>query len=226
MRHSSIRLPAVMVLLAGLLAGCATPPSTQIQQPMTARPAPRPVVTENNGAIYQPRQGLALFEDRRARNVGDTLTVNLVESMSATRSTETGKSRSASASIAVTQPTVLGWRVPLPGTSWDPSASSSLEVKDDDTNSNTIKGSVTVTVVDVLDNGNLMVAGEKQITVNNDTEYIRLAGVVNPMHITAKNTVDSTQVADVQIESKNSMGLDKSQLTSMLARFFLTVLPF
>jgi len=81
-------------------------------------------------------------------------------------------------------------------------------------------------VVEVLENGNLVVAGEKQVSINADTEYIRLAGVVNPAQLTRANVIDSTQLADVQIESKNSQRLDTAQLGSMMARFFLTVLPF
>ena len=111
-------------------------------------------------------------------------------------------------------------------TSWDPSASSKQEFKDNETNSNSVSGSITVTVVEVLANGHLVVAGEKQVAINNDTEYIRLAGVVNPNQITLNNTVNSNQLANVQIESKNSQSLDPSQAGGMLARFFLTILPF
>jgi flagellar L-ring protein FlgH len=209
------------------LAGCATVPSTSIQQPLTARPQPVAAAAENNGAIFQPRQGVAFFEDRRARRIGDTLTVNLVERTSATRGSETTEDRSASADMNIPVPKVLGRKLPLIGdTTWGPEASSSQSFKDKDTNTNNITGSISVTVVDVLENGNLRVTGEKQIAVNNDTDYIRIAGVVNPTNITASNTVSSTQLADVQIESKNSQGIDYAQMTSMLARFFLTVLPF
>lgn len=217
----------LIVAACGWLAGCATVPSTSIQQPLTARPQPVVPVAENNGSIFQPRLGVAFFEDRRARRIGDTLTVNLVEKTSATRGSETTEDRSASADLNVPVPTILGKKPPIIGaTTWGPAASSAQSFKDKDTNTNNITGSVTVTVVDVLENGNLRVTGEKQIAVNNDTDYIRIAGVVNPINITASNTVSSTQLADVQIESKNSQGIDYAQMTSMLARFFLTILPF
>jgi len=80
--------------------------------------------------------------------------------------------------------------------------------------------------VDELDNGNLAVAGEKQVGLDNDTQYIRLAGVVNPRDIGQNGTIDSTKLADVKFESKGATGLDRSNLTSMMARFFLTILPF
>ncbi|HRH79792.1 MAG TPA: flagellar basal body L-ring protein FlgH [Thiobacillaceae bacterium] len=217
------------LLLIGSLAGCSVAPSTDIKQPLTAKPKPPVSATENNGAIFQPNKAVRLFEDRRARQVGDTLTVNLVENTSATRKSETTETREASADINVPTPTVLGRTPPgiLAGdTTWNPESDSTQTYKDNETNSNTFKGSITVTVTEVLDNGNLVVAGEKRIAINNDSEYLRLAGVVNPAYITSANTVNSTQLADVQLESKNSQGIDKSQLSSMLARFFLILMPF
>jgi flagellar L-ring protein precursor FlgH len=202
-------------------------PETAIKQPLAVRPQPVQAVADANGAIYQNATATFLFEDRRARRVGDTLTVNLVERTSASRRSETSESRAASADLSVPTPRVLGVSPNVIGsTAWSPSGALNHGFKDNDSNSNTISGTIAVTVVEVLANGNLVVAGEKQIAVNNDTDYIRLAGVVNPAHISASNTVNSTQLANVQIESKNSQGLERSQLTSMLARFFLTLLPF
>ncbi|NTV95914.1 MAG: flagellar basal body L-ring protein FlgH [Thiobacillus sp.] len=215
------------ILAPAVLAACASAPSTNIQQPLTARPQPVAPVAENNGAIFQANRGLALFEDRRARNIGDTLTVKLVEKTEAKRKSETKEDRSAKADLNVPVPTVLGKKPPIIGaTTWAPESSSNQNFKDDETNTNSVTGAITVTVVDVLANGNLLVSGEKQVAVNNDTEYVRLAGVVNPRDISREGTVNSTQVADAKIESKNSQSIDSAQLVSMLARFFLTVLPF
>lgn len=217
----------VIVLLGHLVAGCHTVPDTAIKQPLAMLPPPTAPEAQTPGAIYQNTSSAFLFEDRRARRVGDTLTVNLVERTSASRKTETTESRAASANVSVPTPKLFGVSPNAIGeTAWSPSGKAEQSFKDNDSNSNTISGTITVTVVEVLANGNLVVAGEKQIAVNNDTDYIRLAGIVNPAHITAANTVNSTQLANVQIESKTSQGLDRSQLTSMLARFFLTLLPF
>lgn len=219
-------LPLAVVLCL-LFSGCHTVPETAIEQPLAVRPQPVQTAADSNGAIYQPATASSLFEDRRARRVGDTLTVNLVERTSASRRSETTESRAASAEISVPTPKVLGVSPNIMGaTAWSPSGKTAQTYKDNATNSNNISGTIVVSVVEVLPNGNLVVAGEKQIAVNNDTDYIRLAGVVNPAQITASNTVNSTQLANVQIESKNSQGLERSQITSMLARFFLTLLPF
>lgn len=224
MRPSSLIPPLMLVPV--LLVGCATAPSSNIVQPMTARPQMPAPAAGNNGAIYQARQNMVLFEDHRARHVGDTLTVNLVEKTEAKRKSETKEDRSATASLSIPSPILNGHSVGKGSTTFAPSSDSAHEFTDDETNSHSVTGSITVTVIDVLDNGNLVVAGEKQVSVNHDTEYVRIAGVVNPRHITRAGTVNSTQLADARIESKNSQSLDKSQVTSMLARFFLTVLPF
>ncbi|TCJ15535.1 flagellar basal body L-ring protein FlgH [Parasulfuritortus cantonensis] len=215
-----------LLLVPALLAGCSTAPSTAIQQPLSARPPMPAQVPPSNGAIFQANRGLALFEDRRARNVGDTVTVKLVEKTEVKRKSETKEDRSATADISVPTPRVLGAKLPVGATTWSPDSSLNQHYKDDETNNNSVTGSITVTVIEVLPNGNLVVSGEKQVAVNNDTEYIRLAGVVNPRDITREGTVNSTQVADAKIESKNSQSIDPAQLTSMLARFFLTVLPY
>lgn len=221
-----------LIIAALALTGCATPPpSTAIAQPFSVRPQAMVTAPVNNGAIFQPtpgqaRPGISLFEDRKARYVGDTLTVNLVEKTEAKRKSETTDERKANASVNIPAPNVLGSTRGIGATAWEPSAATKQELKDNETNSNSFTGSITVTVVDVLANGHLVVAGEKQLAINSDTEYIRLAGVVNPSQISSSNSVNSTQLANAQFESKNTQSLDKAQVGSMLARFFLTILPF
>lgn len=220
-----------LIPLALLLAGCNTVPATAIKEPLSTRPAPVAVAPDNNGAIYQagpnqPRPGLALFEDRKARYVGDTLTVNLVERTEAKRKSETTDERKANAGVDIPRPSIMGNSLGIGATTVDAEAANKQEFKDNETNSNSVTGSITVTVTEVLANGHLVVAGEKQLSINNDTEYLRLAGVVNPAQISAANTINSTQLANVQIESKNRQGLDRAAIGSMAARFFLTILPF
>lgn len=227
-----------LVLLPLLAAGCNTDPSTSIQQPMTARPMPPMQNTQRNGAIYQA-DSRPLFEDRRARFVGDTLTVNIVEKTSSTKSTNESSDRSGSMDVSVPTPTILGLtpkKLPLTppgfnrGSNIDTSATADSSVtfgnKESNANSNTVTGTITVTVIEVLPNGNLVVSGEKQVAINQQTEFIRLSGVVNPINITSANAVSSTQLADVHVESKGKQSIDGVQLLSMLSRFFVTLLPF
>ena len=87
-------------------------------------------------------------------------------------------------------------------------------------------GSITVTVIEVLANGNLLVSGEKQVSIGAGTEYIRLSGIVNPYFISTANTISSTNVADARIEYKESGIISEAQVMGWLARFFMSVLPF
>lgn len=232
-----------MVFSVLVLAGCNTDPSTNVRQPMTIRPNPAPPAAQADGAIYHVATSRPLFEDRRARFVGDTLLVNLVEKTSANRKSDGSSSRTGSADVSIGTPTILGYkpsalsRINVPGINGTTStanldssfnASSSMKNANSsaDTNSNTFSGSITVTVIEVLPNGNLAVSGEKQLAINEGTEFVRLSGVVNPMNITSANTVSSTQLADARIESKEKQRMDTSQIISMLSRFFVALLPF
>lgn len=227
-----------------MLVGCNTDPSTAVHQPMTAKPTAPIAAASNNGSIYQAASNRPLFEDRRARFVGDTLIVNIVENSAATKSTTESSSRVGKNTATIATPTILGYTpkpgisIPVPGgannlgasgnfdTSLSANASLKFDNKDSDANSNKFTSTITVTVIEVLPNGNLLVSGEKQVAVNAETEFIRLSGVVNPINITAANAVNSTQLADAHVETKGKQSVDTAQIVSMLARFFVTILPF
>jgi flagellar L-ring protein precursor FlgH len=83
-----------------------------------------------------------------------------------------------------------------------------------------------VTVTEVLPNGNLIVAGEKQVAMNKGTEFIRFSGMVSPDTIQAGNMVSSNVIADARVEYRTNSRLDRAEVTSMLSRFFLSMLPF
>ena len=91
---------------------------------------------------------------------------------------------------------------------------------------NVFTGNIAVTVIEVLPNGNLLVSGEKQVSIGHGTEYIRLSGIVNPYFISTANTISSANVADARIEYKESGVISEAQVMGWLARFFLSFLPF
>ena len=213
------------VLAALSISACTTVPPTNVHQPMTARPAPRQETAAASGSIYQAGTSRTLFEDRRARYVGDTMTILITETTSASTKSNTSANRSTSISASI--PTISG----LPGKSLqglDLSASSanSLAGKGDAAANNVFTGSITVTVIEVLPNGNLQVSGEKQVSIGAGTEFIRLSGIVNPYFISTANTISSTNVADARIEYKESGVISEAQIMGWLARFFMSVLPF
>jgi flagellar L-ring protein precursor FlgH len=218
-----------LALLA--LAGCVVSPSTTIKTPLTARPADRDALAPHNGAIFQAGKfEHPLFEDRHPRNVGDILTINIVETISATQSAS--NSAANAGSINASTPTITGGasaqKLLNPFGITDSSAGS-LSNKSAYAGANTFTGTITVTVVDVLPNGNLIVGGEKQMAINQSNGYIRLSGVVDPTTITTTTTgytVQSTQVADAHIDYKDADGLDTSQIMTTLGRAFRSLLPF
>jgi flagellar L-ring protein precursor FlgH len=216
----------LFLLFASLLIGaCTTVPPTNVHQPMTARPAPRQENLAATGSIYQAGVSRTLFEDRRARYVGDTMTILITETTSASTKSNTKASRATSISAAI--PTVSG----LPGKSLQglelsANGSNSLDGKGEAAANNVFTGNVTVTVIEVLQNGNLLVSGEKQVSIGAGTEYIRLSGVVNPYFISTANTISSSQVADARIEYKESGVISEAQVMGWLGRFFLSFLPF
>jgi flagellar L-ring protein precursor FlgH len=91
---------------------------------------------------------------------------------------------------------------------------------------NMFAGTLTTTVVDVLPNGNLRIAGDKQMAINRGSEHIRFSGVVDPRSISGNNTVLSTQVADARIEFRSKGTMDEVQHMGWLQRFFLNISPF
>jgi len=217
----------LLLLTAALsLAGCVTTtPPTAVHQPMTVRPEPRLAIAPSNGAIYSVASARPLFEDRRARFVGDTLIINIQEKVQASKKSENKTTRSASVDVAV--PTIVG----LPfkgaqGTALSAADTNNFDGKGENTSSNDFTGTLTVTVIEVYPNGNLLVSGEKQIGLKEGEEFVRFSGVVNPNTITAANTVTSTQVADARIEYKANGFLDSAQVMGWLGRFFLTFMPF
>lgn len=225
--HSLLRVAAP--LLAALLAACAdTPPRSIIDQPMSAMPPRPPADLEPTGGIYRAQPGVAyrpLFEDRRAQQVGDTLIVSINENTSASKKSSTDASRASSSSLSISPFSNLP-SLGLGGASLSGTQSSKFAGAGDAAATNAFTGTITVTVVDVLSNGNLVVRGEKQVAVNQGTEYVRLSGVVAPANIVGGNTVSSTQIADARIEYKANGFIDEAQKMGWLQRFFLTVSPF
>ena len=217
--------PILMLLAALALTGCvASTPPTAVHQPMTIRPEARPAVAPAKGSIYNVATARPLFEDRRARFVGDTITINIAEKTAAAKKSDTKAERSDERTLGI--PTITG--LPLrsfQGASLSANSETTFEGKGENKSENNFTGTLTVTVIEVYPNGNLLVSGEKQIGLKEGEEFIRFSGVVNPINITAANTVQSTQVADARIEYKANGFIDSAQVMGWLGRFFLTFLP-
>lgn len=217
-----IRLAAT-VASALLLSACASAPSSIVNGPTTARPLPPPYppLAQNNGAIYQGNTYRPAFEDRRARHVGDVINIVITESTSAVKNGASSGNKSGSVNFGI--PGVFQNKL---GANVATSADNKYADADNQSMSNTFTGTIGATVVEVLPNGNLVIAGEKQVGLNKGTEYIRISGMVNPDTIANGNSVASTAIADARVEYRTKSNLDHAEVQSMLSRFFLSLLPF
>ncbi|AVQ84055.1 MULTISPECIES: flagellar basal body L-ring protein FlgH [unclassified Variovorax] len=219
----------VAMLVAALAAGCAQlPREPLVHQPMTARAESYAQLQPRRspGAIFQDGPGAnALFEDRRPRNIGDILTIVINEKVNATKNSGANASRAGSTtSVFAAIPKLIGGL--LDGQDTKLSGTNSLTAKGGANANNTFSGVITVTVVDVMGNGNLLVSGEKQMGINQGTEFIRFSGVVNPRTVSGNNTVPSTLVADARIEYSAKGYIDEAQTMGWMQRIFLNVMPF
>lgn len=223
----------LLMLLAGmaLLQACASAPSRDPAYAATRPTAQPPAAQEATGSIYQAGYAVALFEDQRARRPGDTLTVRLVEKTAASKQASTSTKKDDS--VDISNPTILG-SVPqfnAPGflplasnrnnnLSVSVDASRKFTGEGDSSQGNSLTGDITVTVAEVLANGNLVIRGEKLLSLNQGHEHIRIAGIVRPADIRTDNSVLSTQVADARISYGGSGALADANRQGWLTRVF------
>jgi len=207
------------------LSGCvAIAPSSIINVPVSAQPKVVALNNPSNGTIFQSDNFKPIFEDRQARVVGDLLTILVSEKSSADKTNAATGANSGSFSSKPGQ--LFG--VPLSTTNLlSLNGSSSVNSSNKSTGSASYNFSTTmgVTVIEVLANGNLVVSGEKQIGLDRGSEFVRFSGVVAVSSIGTGNTVLSTQVANARIEYRTNTQIDRSQMTSMMNRFFYSMLP-
>ena len=225
---------SLLISVAAILAGCAELPSASKQSLIngdtTARPETQAVVATSKGSLVPTSRPAAtthrgLFEDRRAVRVGDTLTVMLNETTRASKDIGTNARRLSSNGLnaglnintGTGSPTGFNGGVNSNGnTSFDSKGGSSA--------SNQFLGTITVTVIEVLPNGNLNVAGEKRLAVGHEEEVIRFGGIVSPSTLQG-NTVLSSQVADARIEYRGQGITDQIQNPGMLTKLFSKFSP-
>jgi flagellar L-ring protein precursor FlgH len=221
---------ALVSLLVVILAGCASVPAPITHQPMSIRPAVAVNPPSSSGAIFSATASRGLFEDRTARMVGDNLTIQISESLSASSSAATKAERTSSASLSapkVNMPFFPGYlENKLESTDVSLSGSNKTDGKGETSSKNTFNASITVTVIEVLNNGNLLVSGEKQMMINDETQYLRVSGIVNPADIKAGNVVASTKVADARVQQVGTGQTASAQVAGWLAKFFMSFSPF
>ena len=228
-RYHLLGLVSVILLLG--LGGCADMSPSPInpgnpQYSAVLPPPPRPA-EQNDGSIYQSATAVSLFSDQRAYRIGDLLTVVFDESTNASKSADTSTSRDTRINAAA--PTVFGQSVlyhGVPVLSAGLTSKNGFTGKGQSTQSNTLSGTLTVSVAQVLSNGDLVVQGEKRLMINQGSEYIRLRGIVRAADITPQDTVLSTQIADAHIAYVGRGQLNDANRAGWLARLFNAWWPF
>lgn len=225
-----VRPVVALSFVAALLSGCAVNHDVEQEEPFFAPVMPE-VPTEEvvaTGSLYQAGWSNGLYSDSKARRVGDIITVILMENTQASKTakTETKKETDASLSPLVglngLAPTIGGNTLEL-GIESDGTFKG--DAKSDQSNS--LSGEISVHVLRVLPNGNLIIRGEKWLTLNTGQEFIRLTGIVRAQDISAENTVESTRVANARIAYSGKGSLAEANEAGWLSRFFMSSMwPF
>ena len=210
----------VCLLVAIGLSACATP---KRGDPEFAPAMPRyePQAQQLGGSIYQSGTAWLLHEDLKARRIGDMLTVMLEEQTDAEKTAETETRKDTD--IDLNDPTLLGNTVTSSGNAIlenNIDTSQAFSGTGDTSQSNSLTGSVTVTVVEVLVNGNLVVQGEKWININQGEDFVRLRGIVRPTDISPDNSISSTRVANAEIQYGGDGDINSANSQGWLTRFF------
>ena len=234
MMSSSISKFMITALLTQVLAGCSTYVSQLEGQAFEPVDPAVNLASEQppNGAIFRSGQSGLFATDQRARRVGDILTVTFNEIFAATKA-QTAASSKADA-FAVTLPTGLpniltgGFDKDAGGNGAGLTAGTNRTFSGagNAAQSNSFTGSLAVTVTRVFPNGNMEVAGQKEITLNNGNEYVRVKGIVRPEDISATNIVSSTRLADAQIRYTGSGPLADASKPGWLSQFMRAISPF
>lgn len=228
MKTTLLRL-SLLLPLALLATGCETLRKTPQVDVVAMAPvryvAPPPVVGKPTGSLFHAASYRPAFEDARARLPGDTLTVQIVERISASQKSSASIDRSADVSGGISAFPML--KAPLlDKLKVGAESSNNFEGKGGTESANKFEGSITATVLEVLPNGHLVVAGEKQIGVNQNVDVLRFSGTVDPRQILPGNVIASTQVANARIESRGRGAQGEALSIGWLGRFFLSVIPF
>lgn len=205
------------------LAGCATQIEDRVSQdyepsiPEIAFAEP----ANNTGGIYNASARGIFASDRRAGRPGDILTVEFVESFSATKSQSARGARSSSYEVDLPNALTGGFDDGQLTTGTDQAFRGTGAAAQ----SNSLTGRLSVMVARVFPNGTLEIIGQKKLTLNNGNEYVRLTGIVRPEDISAENVVMSDRIANADIRYVGAGDVADTARPGWLRRFLATASP-
>lgn len=226
------RMAVGLVLVAALpLGGCGmTRASQRPSEPVAiVQPAPPETLAPNKGSIWQTSRRNSLFEDNKARYVGDIVKVRILENASSTNKAKTDVTKDNTVAFGATSPSLdkLLKVNPNHGLSLDSiaQATGSGESKADGKSERAAKLTATISclVTEVLANGNLRIEGRRDITMDNENQFIIISGVVRPEDIDNKNSINSDMIADARIEYSGEGDLSDIQRPNVIFRALSTL---
>ena len=222
-------IPMILAVggLAMVAAGCAafgpkplnTSPSFQKEKTAAAGPA------QVEGSLWTAKDLFGVCADQRARNVGDLVTINIVEAASASKNatTKTSRTTALNASWSGVLQNISG---SLLGNNQQAGLANSFDGEGATTRNSTLNAYISVQVIQVLPNGNLVIQGSRQVQVNNENQIINIQGVIRPVDIDATNTILSTAVAEAKIELNGQGVVSDKQNVGWLTRILDWAWPF
>ncbi|MFT3813655.1 MAG: flagellar basal body L-ring protein FlgH [Acidovorax sp.] len=231
---AAIRLAAAIAGAAAALlaAGCAStlnpPPPVDVlpTTPPVLQPRANVAAGPATGSLFRPTAYRPPFEDRRARLVGDIVTINIIETVSASQKSTSNTEHKGSTAGGVTALPFITSGSTLGKLGIGATSENTYGGSGDTASTNTFTGSIAATVVEVLPNGYLVVTGEKQIGLNQNLDVLRFSGTVDPRALLPGSIISSTQVANVRIESRGKGQAAEAQAMGWLGRAFNSFTPF
>ncbi|MCL6414446.1 flagellar basal body L-ring protein FlgH [Aestuariirhabdus sp. Z084] len=217
-----MKIRLLLLLSFFSLGGCMTPTALPNDPAFAPTYPAQPIASEfNGGSLYQEGFGFSLYDDRKAYRVGDIITVQLDESTQANKKADTDFSKETTASIS--EPTAFG-KTFKDVFGFDVAATLDAtrehEGESESSQSNSLRGNITVTVSEVLPNGLLKIRGEKWLTLNQGDEYVRISGLVRPDDVDTDNMVSSQKIADARISYAGTGSLADSNEAGWLTKLF------
>ncbi len=220
-----MRLAIKMSLMSSVLlvTACHSIMPEQPGDPLYAvtEPNPKQYAPKRNGSLYSETSSMALFETIRARRVGDILTVTLDEKFTGTKkATSTGKktnNTNISNATAFGQPFEFANGKNL---EFKLDSSQNFNGEGESKQNNQLQGTISVTVYDVLSNGDLKIRGEKWLQINRGDEFVRIIGTVRPADIRPDNSISSQRIANARISYSGTGQVADTNRQGWLGRFF------
>ena len=231
MRYHLLLLAVISLLLNGCATGgsstvsSAPPPSQRLPDRYSLPEAETPREIAKEGAIYSAERGLDLYRDGRAREIGDIIMVQVVETSKGSNKANTTSEREASIKAGITSFFGLGDYISR-NSSVDAGITNDFEGTGTTDRNSDVTATISARVVDKTMDGNLLIRGYQEVRVNNETQFIILSGLVRPSDITADNTITSSRIADSRIEYSGKGVVADRQRPGWLTKTVDAVWPF